>query len=252
MTSSLWFALKALVSFFLLPPVNLVLAIFVGLLLLRARPRLGRWIIGVSAALLLLLSVPLVGNGMLAALETGLPNIPPPDRPPGAIVILAAEERRIAGPTPEAEVGRLTLERLRAGAELYRRTQLPILVSGGRPEAKLPSLAAVMAESLRTDFQVPVRWMETRSRDTWENARDSAAILKAAGIGSVYVVTHPWHERRALIAFRRAGLIATAAPGGLDPAPDGRLSDFVPRVSVWLVSFYALHEWIGCAWYALL
>ena len=248
---TLWFALKSLISFFVLPPVNLVLAVLLGLLVLRYCPRFGRWIIGLSATLLLLLAIPLIGDSMLVALETGLPTIPPQDHPPGAIVILAAEEHRLPGPLPASEVGRLTLERLRAGAELYRRTQLPILVTGGRPERELPSLAATMTESLRNDFQVPVRWQEAHSRDTWENARDSAAILKAAGIDSVYVVTHSWHERRALIAFRRAGLIATAAPTGLDHPPSGELKDFIPRVSVWLVSFYALHEWIGCAWYAL-
>jgi len=26
---------------------------------------------------------------------------------------------------------------------------------------------------------------------------------------------------------------------------------FVPNVGGWLASFYAVHEWVGCAWYAL-
>ena len=38
-----------------------------------------------------------------------------------------------------------------------------------------------MRDSLTQDFQVPVRWVEDRSRDTWQNARDSAAILRANG-----------------------------------------------------------------------
>ena len=51
-----------------------------------------------------------------------------------------------------------------------------------------PPIAAVMAQSLRDDFQTPVRWVEPRSHDTWENAEYSARILRANGIGSVQIV----------------------------------------------------------------
>ena len=245
------FFLKKLISFFILPPVNLALAVLIGLLVTRWRPRAGHWIIGIAGVLLLLLAVPAVGGTMLALLERGLPTTPPPDQPPGAIVILGAEVHRTAGAPPAVEVGRVTLERLRAGVALYRRTHLPILVSGGVVGSEEVPVGTLMAQSLRQDFQVPVQWVDSRSRDTWENAQDSAAILRSAGIRSVYVVTHPWHERRAMIAFRRAGLVATAAPSELDRMPGLQAEEFVPALSAWIESFYALHEWIGCAWYAL-
>jgi uncharacterized SAM-binding protein YcdF (DUF218 family) len=44
----------------------------------------------------------------------------------------------------------------------------------------------LMADSLVHDFQVPAQWVERESRDTWENARLSAAILHQQGITSVY------------------------------------------------------------------
>ena len=55
--------------------------------------------------------------------------------------------------------------------------------------------------------------------------------------------------RRALLAFHHAGLRATAAPVLLDHPPTGIASDFAPRLSGWRMSFYALHEWIGCLYY---
>ncbi len=243
--------LKPLLSFLVLPPVNLVLVILTGWVVLRRRPRLGRWLVGVGSLLLLVLAMPVVAGVLLASLEQGLPTTPPPDQPPGAIVILGAEVAHTAGEPPGAEVGPLTLERLRAGAALHRKTGLPILVTGGVTGQKLPPVGKLMAQSLERDFQVPVRWSEIRSSDTWENAQDSAAILRTAGISSVYVVTHAWHERRAMMAFARAGLTATVAPIRFDPYPTPVPDDFRPRVSGWQVSFYALHEWIGCAWYAL-
>ena len=108
-----------------------------------------------------------------------------------------------------------------------------------------------MRESLMQDFQVPVRWTEDKSADTWENAQDSAAILRSAGIDSIYLVTHSWHERRALLAFAATGIAVTAAPTPLDRPVDLVSADFKPRVEAWEASYYALHEWIGYVWYAL-
>ncbi len=225
-------------------------AILAGVALLRSFPRLARWLIGVAALLLLALAMPAVAGTMLCALERNLPMTPPADKPPGAIVILGADVDRTDA-QPGATVGHLTLERLRAGAALQRKTRLPILVSGGLIGDEPPPVAVLMRDSLTQDFQVPVRWTEDRSRDTWQNARDSAVILRAAGIDSIYLVTHSWHERRALIAFAGTGIAVTAAPTPLDRPGGPIASDFVPRVSSWVTSYYALHEWIGGAWYAL-
>ncbi len=108
-----------------------------------------------------------------------------------------------------------------------------------------------MAASLRDDFGVPVRWVEQRSPTTWENARDSAAILEAVGVRSVYVVTSAWHMRRALIAFAPTGLAVTLAPVRRDQPAEWIAEGLLPRAGAWAVSFDALHEWIGCAWYRL-
>ena len=106
---------------------------------------------------------------------------------------------------------------MRAGALLHRRTGLPILVTGGTLRTSEPPVAALMADSLVHDFQVPARWVERESRDTWENARLSAAILHEQGITSVYVVTQAWHMRRAIVAFADTGITVTAAPTLLRP-----------------------------------
>ena len=123
--------MKTVLLLLLLPPVNLILAVLVGVFLLRAWPRAARWLIGLSAAALLALSLHAVSDRMLDTLETGLPLTASPNNPPQAIVILSANRQRFAGPPPGYTVGRVTLERLRAGAALYRRTGLPVLVTGG-------------------------------------------------------------------------------------------------------------------------
>jgi uncharacterized SAM-binding protein YcdF (DUF218 family) len=200
---------------------------------------------------LLALAMPVVGESLIVALEQNLPFTPPPDAPPQAIVVLGGDVVRGGSQTLIMHLGLLSLERVRTGAALFRRTRLPILVSGGPLREGEPPLALVMADSLVHDFEVPVRWVETSSRDTWENAHMSATILHEQGIKSVYLVTQAWHMRRAIIAFRDTGIVVTVAPPRLDRPPTPLATDFLPEIAGWRSSFYALHEWIGCAYYAL-
>jgi uncharacterized SAM-binding protein YcdF (DUF218 family) len=242
--------LKAILITLAVPPVGFLCLAILGLLIVRWRRRGGRALICIGLAGLTLLALPLFSDLLIVALEQNLPLEPPPDAMPQAIVILGGDLTRTADP-PNVIPGFLTVDRMRAGVALYRRTGLPILVTGGTVQPHHPPVAAVMADSLRDDFQVPVTWVEDASEDTWQNAAFSADILRKQGIRSVYVVTQGWHMRRAMLAFRRAGLIATAVPTSMEIPIDPIVWDFLPRASAWGWSYYALHEWIGCAWYAI-
>lgn len=221
----------------LLPPA--VLGALALVLLLAGRRRSG----AAALALLVALSTPLAGRLLLGALL--LPP-PAPGPPAGAIVILPGDVPDLVNPSGE-EPGLYTLDRLRTGAALQRRTALPILVSGGRtPDGRTPQ-AVGMAQSLRADFGVPVRWEETRSRGIWESAADSAAMLRKAGITRVLLVADGWDERLAATAFRRAGIEVTPAPVDR-PNPlsfDGY--DLLPGTPAWLDSALALRQWAGLA-----
>jgi uncharacterized SAM-binding protein YcdF (DUF218 family) len=241
--------LRNLLVSLLIPPFGFVTVAFVALLLQRRRPALGLGMCWAACLGLVVLATPAVSDTALVLLERNLPLVPPADDPPQAIIILGAEIIRTEGGTEPARVGALTLERLRAGAQLQRSTQLPILVTGGVTQPHMPPVGDLMAISLHRDFQVPVAWVENRSRDTWENATDSAAILRAHGIHSVYVVTHAWHMRRALIAFAHTGLVVTAAPTSLDRQYGLIPGDFWPNSGTWEIAYFALHEWIGGLWY---
>jgi uncharacterized SAM-binding protein YcdF (DUF218 family) len=243
-------SLASLPTFLIVPPVNFFAAACVGALLWRRRA--GRVVLAAGLAGLGVFSLPAVSGSLIRGLETGLSLVPPAGHAPQAVVILSADEQAVfSGTSTVFDVGALTLERERAGAALARRTGLPVLVTGGRIHSQSTPLAAQMAASMAGDFGVNVQWQEPASIDTWENAVFSAALLRAAGVTSVFLVTHGWHMRRSEIAFRHAGLWVTAAPVALDAKPYWRASSFVPGAAAWLESYYAMHEYIGCVVYWL-
>jgi uncharacterized SAM-binding protein YcdF (DUF218 family) len=240
-----------IITVLVVPPGNLLLLAIAGFLMMLRRRRGGSVLLGVSLAGLLLLAMPVVAGTLLSTLETGVAPPVSGASPPGAIVILSGDIHHLGGVEPQAGIGPLTLERLRAGALLYRATRLPVLTTGGIVGRDGPPLADLMAWSLKEDFAVPTRWVEDGSHTTWENAELSAAILKSEGIASVFLVTQAWHMRRAMVAFERFGIVVNPAPVSPDKYPGLRPINFFPTVSAWLSSYYALHEWIGCAWYTL-
>jgi uncharacterized SAM-binding protein YcdF (DUF218 family) len=242
--------LKSLLVSFFLPPFVFVLLMAVGLVLLGSRPRFGKSLLWSGLTLLALCAVPIFADLLLRQLETGLPITPPVAHPPAAIIVLGADIQRSEDDMEGAHLGLLSLERLRMGALLGRRTNLPILVSGGLVQSDRPAVADLMAAALEQDFHLQPTWIENKSTTTWENAALSATMLQAQGITSAFVVTHAWHMRRTLIAFAPTGLTVTAVPVAMPGRFEVNPDSFIPTVSTWQYSYYALHEWIGCLWYA--
>lgn len=250
-------SLGPLPSALLLPPGNLLIAGVAAVVL--PWPRRARGVIRVlgriALVVVLVMAVPIVPILMELALESGLPLTPPANDPPRAIVILSADVRASADGAlePRASAGPVTLERVEAGVRLARRTGLPLLVTGGVVAPGTPPAGLVMARLLQTSFGETARWVETRSHDTWQNAAYSAPLLKDAGISSIWLVTNGGHMPRAILAFRHAGIVATAAPVRLAVMPrDLLLPEYwVPNPDALARSALDLHEAIGWLWYWL-
>lgn len=242
------YALKLAVS----PPLCLFLLAAFGWVVGRWRPRLGRWCAGVAAGALVALTLPVVAAALLRSLQDDPPLALERLEPrPGAIVVLGAD---FVPHTPEygqSTVGWITLERVRYGAFVARRTELPVLLSGGDLEGGAPPLSVRMRQVLEGELGVPVRWTEERSTSTRENARYSAELLRAEGVERVLLVTHAWHMPRARREFERAGLEVVAAPTGFRFWPNASVHAVLPSARALLDSSLAVHEWLGRAWYGV-
>lgn len=238
----------------LLPPGGIILLGVFGLIM-GGRSLAGRFLITLSLAALYLFSTPYIANRMMAEVET-FPALSPTeiqDNNAEAIVVLGGGRRDDAAEFGGDTVNGLLLERLRYAAYLSRLTGLPVIPSGGNAHSEGPAEAALARRVLEEEFNVPVAATEESSRTTWENATMTAALLRRAGIGRVFLVTHAMHMPRSMEMFRRAEIDAIAAPTAFihnSNSPD-LVSDWLPNPKTLWHSYYALHELVGSAWYAI-
>ena len=238
-------SLYSIAKTLLLPPASPLIVAAIGLALLRRWPAGARFILAVAWGVLYALCTPLVAGWLQIAAGTNKAITPEQLKSAQAIVILAGGLRADAAEYGGDTLGQLTLERVRYGARLARQSGLPVLVTGGQPAYASRSEGDVMRDTLEQEFGVPVRWVETQSRDTRENARNSAALLLPLGIKRVALVMHGFDVRRAIAEFRAVGVDAIAAPTLLARPDLDNIGDLLPRASALEGSYYALYELAG-------
>jgi uncharacterized SAM-binding protein YcdF (DUF218 family) len=234
------FELRVLLRTLILPPACLLIVGVFGLLLAWRHRRLGLALVAASLASLWLLSTPAIADG----LERMAEHYPALDlsHPVAAqaIVILGGGGYRkyapeYGGPAPEFEL----YDRLAYGAYVARHTALPVLVTGNAGEA------VTMRVSLSRDFGVQAKWVDEAAEDTYDNAHDSARILRAAGISRVALITSDTHLWRAAREFEEAGLSVVPAPADVWAPREINTMRFVPTASGLLRSYNAVYELVG-------
>jgi len=247
-----------LVNFFehiILPPGGLLAMATVGLLLLRTRYRLGAGLMSVSLGLFYILSLWPVADFLLRSLE----QYPPlqADRiyalQADAMVILAGGRLRGQPEYDGDTVSATTLQRLRYGAWLKRRSNLPLYVSGGSTRKETKSEAELMRQVLQKEFNVEVNVVETKSKTTYENAKFTAELLKRHNHRKILLVSDASHMPRAVEAFRHFGIEVVAAPTVFTEKgqPVNGFMEILPSAKAFDHSHEALHEIFGRLWYKL-
>jgi len=236
----MYFVLKAAIRTLLLPPASSTLLAVLGSLMLRRRPKVGALFLTLGLGSIWLLATPIVADALSRVTE----HFPALDlsKPTNAqaIVILGGGGVRRFAPEfggPSAEY--VLLERLSYGAFVARRTGLPILVSGA------PDETIAMRTSLARDFGTTTRWVEGRSRDTYENARFSARILGPVGIKRIILVTSSPHLWRAAHEYQAAGFTVIPAPSGVWAPREMDALRLVPNAAALSRSSAVVYELIG-------
>ena len=223
----------------MLPPAGPLIVAVIGLLLMPRRRKLGVALVVFGVGSLWLCSTSAVSDVLIHFAERYPPLDPSKPVNAQAIVILGGGGMRMAPEYGGWALEGEALERVSYAAFLWRRTGLPILVSGTREEARGMSI------TLSRDLGIRVQWAENQSGDTYENARFSARILRADGIRRIILVTSSPHEWRAAHEFMGAGLEVVPGPVGSDLPHEYEVAAFFPSVRGLHRSYDALYELIG-------
>jgi len=181
------------------------------------------------------------------------------------IVILGGSTRPFTYPRQIVEVNEAA-DRLLYGGWLYKQGKAPhILVSGGR----ISWLGGTISEAERmvsvlSMMSIPeeVIWLETRARNTEENARYTHEILQAKGIKQILLVTSATHMPRSVMLFENEGFDVIPAPtdfmSELPPTYDNGgdilarvLVDIIPNVENLALTTRVLKEYLGMLFYRL-
>ncbi|MDJ0740876.1 MAG: YdcF family protein [Gammaproteobacteria bacterium] len=250
--------IRSLIKIALLPPGFLLILLLIGWL--WAGRAFGRVVLLLAITALYALSTPVTVSWLAAQLET-VPALTPTQLRTSradAIWILMAGSRKHnpefnGGPWLDA----LSLQRVDYGLALHRKTGLPIVLSGGSADPEARPIADIAAEWLRQQAGVNALAVDNSSHDTWENARDSAALFAQHNVTRVLLVTHAYHMPRALLSAEVAGIDAVAAPFAFEHTPEayrqpGSYKDWLPRPGYLTRSYRILHEIMGLVWYGLL
>jgi uncharacterized SAM-binding protein YcdF (DUF218 family) len=254
---------KPVLAALVLPPVPLLLLMLFGARLILPRRGLGFLLVLMSATLLWLSACQ--GTGRLlqnfalkppAALQGDeLDRLKAEGKnraPATAIIVLGGG---LVPRAPEYGVSDLSahsLQRLRYGIWLGRETGLPVGFSGGLGWAHIESAgrseAEIAGRIAQQEYNRPLRWAETESRDTRENAIRTAVLLRGSGVKEIVLVTHAYHMPRARKVFEEAAageIRITPAPMGYFVPTDRAVLDWLPSRAGYEQVALALHELLG-------
>ncbi len=242
------FTLSKLLSLLIYPLSLSLLLCVLALIFLRLRwARSSFYTLLLAVGWLYLCSTSLFANVLMGTLERGfMPRAMSVIGKADAIVLLGGAMR---GDTHMGTLPDLNqhADRLVHAVALFKAGKAPMmLLSGGGPEGTR-SEAQQMKDILAV-MGVPAKQLvlENQSRDTHDNAVNSAPLLKARGMQRILLVTSAYHMRRSVALFEAQGLEVVPAPTDYQQLVASQvLPDWLPVVGNLSQTTHALHEIVG-------
>ncbi len=241
--------LKPILAALVLPPAGPLLLALLGVLVATRRRGTGLAMATLGIVAALLLSTNAVALLLAPHLMPGVRAAQPQDLDAaGAIVVLGGGVHPEAPEYGVAQPSGYTLQRLRYGAWLARRTGKPLAFAGGVGWAAAGTGVdpeGAVARRVLQEYALEPRWVDDRSRDTAENAARMAQLLHPAGVRRIALVTDATHMPRAAAAFRGAGFEVLPAPTDF-PSPQSRpLLEWLPSGLGLQTNRSLVREWLA-------
>jgi uncharacterized SAM-binding protein YcdF (DUF218 family) len=220
----------------------------------REPGRTRKWIARAGIALLIVFSTEQVATRLLRSLENSAHTTLRDDDPPfDAVIVLGGmvEENAMQSSTDRPSFND-NVERVLEALRLFREGRAHyILLAAGSPSSsteRARESTVLLDFLLRSGVERARIVLDTRSRNTHENAVESARIVRERGWTRLLAVTSAFHGRRAQGTFRAVGLeprwLLVDRRARVNPRW-GALDLWIPRAKSLAVSELALREMAG-------
>ena len=119
---------------------------------------------------------------------------------------------------------------------------ISIVLSGGRRNANATSEAVIMNQVMVNVFNMNPKYLEVNGINTHEQAIAVKEQLSETEYKNIYLVTHAWHMKRAVVEFSHQGFNVIPAPMGFAATSKAEF-EFLPSAAALSSTSRALHEY---------
>ncbi|MDP2318107.1 MAG: YdcF family protein [Acidobacteriota bacterium] len=228
-------------------PIGIILFLIAAGLVFRRR-----WLLVVAGVFLWLCSIPVVGNNLARAMESGAVRIAGSQAPSAdAIVVLSGGRVVAPGPMQISEWD--DPNRFFGGVELFQAGKAPLLIFTGGWSPYTPSapLEGEVSVTFARALGVPADQVFTTGRvvNTLEESRAVAGLVegRVPPVSKILLVTSAFHMPRAARLFEAAGFVVVPFHVDFSVNDANRLSvlDFVPTATALFRTQVAMRESYG-------
>jgi uncharacterized SAM-binding protein YcdF (DUF218 family) len=233
-------------------PLGLVISLqlFAVLLLFRSYKKASALVTLLACLLLWISATPAIANHLTAVLENQVLLHQMNDIPEADCLVLLGGI--VASPTPyrlDADFSG-TVDRAFKTAELYAsgKAKRVIVTAGNQPwlQDQVPESAIIADLLQRLGIPATAIIQDSSSRNTWENAVNSALLIEQSKCASTLLVTSAAHMPRAVAAFARNGV--DVFPVSTDVTAVDQLKGidaWLPQAGALAMTSATMREWLG-------
>ena len=245
--------LVAIIKSLILPPGIILLIFMVCIYFYFKERRILIYALSAATFLLYLFSIPVFSRNLAAIVEPDyVLDLKQIDKQNVQAIVVLGCSRYPKAPefNRRDTVSACTLIRLHYAVLLYKRLDLPMIVSGGSVYGEANSEAELMQSVLENEYNIKDVWKEPESRNTIENAKYVGELLKSKGIEEVILVTHAVHMSRAQFAFIQYDVAVIPAPTYFYYTKDSKADyfDYLPSIMAFHITNMTLYEIFGYLW----
>ena len=202
-------------------------------------------------------SMPIVAETLMGKMEQQFPAVTMAEIPVRHCIVLLGGAVQPVKP-PRVDVNLLeSADRVYKASSLYRagKGQLVIVAAGNQPWSGFEQTEAEATRNILIDWGVPdsAIVLDDASRNTRENAVNTATLLKNAGCQAPLLVTSAAHMKRSVASFAKIGIDVFPVSADIRVVNNSGITvfDLLPDSRALGMTSTAIREWIGQKVYQL-